>query len=83
MLEDTMNYQLMNQYCLNFEYGDQTHCEKLYCVGQLERGLAGYLLNHPHKHENINLSESKIFKKINIYDDINSITKKIQCQWAI
>ena len=29
-------------------YGDQTHCENLDCVGQLEIGQASYLLNHPH-----------------------------------
>ena len=29
------------------KYGDQTHCENLDCVSQLEIGQAGYLLNHP------------------------------------
>ena len=28
-------------------YDDQTHCENLDCVGQLEIDKAGYLLNHP------------------------------------
>ena len=40
MLEGTINYRLMNQYCLDFVhmsyYGDQTHCENHDCVGQLE-----------------------------------------------
>ena len=31
-------------------YGDQTNCENLDCVGQLEIGQVGYLLNHPHIH---------------------------------
>ena len=30
------------------KYGDQTHCENLDYVGQLEIYHAGYLLNHPH-----------------------------------
>ena len=29
------------------KYGDQTYCENLDCVGQLQIGQAGYLLNHP------------------------------------
>ena len=29
------------------EHGDQTHCENLDCVGQLEIAQAGYLLKHP------------------------------------
>ena len=29
--------------------GDQTHCKNLDCVGQLEIGQDGYLLNH-HRH---------------------------------
>ena len=29
------------------KYGDQTHCKNIDCVGQLELGQAGYLLNHP------------------------------------
>ena len=28
------------------KYGDHTHCENFDCVGQLEIGQAGYLLNH-------------------------------------
>ena len=29
------------------KYDDQTHCENRDCVGQLEIGQAGHLLNHP------------------------------------
>ena len=29
-----------------YNYGDQTHCESLDCIGQLEIGQAGYLLTH-------------------------------------
>ena len=28
------------------KYADHTHCENLNCVGGLEIGQAGYLLNH-------------------------------------
>ena len=37
MLEDAINYQLINHSCLNFvymsKYGDHTHCENLDCGG--------------------------------------------------
>ena len=29
------------------KYGDQTHCDNFDCVGQVEVGQAGYLVNHP------------------------------------
>ena len=51
MLEVTINYQLTNTSCLNFvkesQYGDQTNCENLDCIGQLKIGQAGNLLKHP------------------------------------
>ena len=31
------------------EYGDQTHCENLDCVSQLEIGQASFLLNRPRR----------------------------------
>ena len=53
MLEDAILFKLMKELCSIFlhvsKYGDQTHCENLDCVGQLEIGQAGYLLNHPRK----------------------------------
>ena len=51
MLEDAMNYQLINQKCLIFvhmsKYGDQTHGENLDCVSLLKIVQTGYLLSDP------------------------------------
>ena len=51
MLEDAINYKLINQQCYIFvnmsKYGVKTHYENHYCVGQLEIGMVGYLFNHP------------------------------------
>ena len=39
---------MLNLHLVNMsKYGDQTYCENLDCVGQLEIGQAGYLSNHP------------------------------------
>ena len=57
MLEDAMklptNEPITFKFCPMSNYGYQTHCENLDCVGQLEIGKVSYLLNNPRTIHNI------------------------------
>ena len=54
------------------KYGDQTNCKSLDCLGQLEIGQTGHLLNHPRKMPSV--CSSNFYFSVSEFDTLTYVT---------